>query len=150
MRVKNGQLWQVPVFYGLSTLILKPASQRAIFKEGGADFKIADGMLKTENLKFMGEDMGLSAAGTVQFGGELDFMVTTVFDREFMAKTPELIEITSALSKILDFFIVQHRIGGTLSKPSYNVIPLPVLTKIPFHIKRILRALFPRKSKQIP
>ena len=150
VRVKDGQLWQIPVFYGLSTLILKPASRGTVFKEGNADFKIADGILETENLKFMGEDIGLSAAGTVQFGGKLDFAVTTVFDREFMSKTSGLIEITSALSKILDFFIVQHHIGGTLSKPSYNVIPLPVITTIPLHIKKILRALFPGKSRRIP
>ena len=93
----------------------------------------------------MSTDVGLAAEGKLSFDGKLDFLVTTAFSDEFMNKTPEMIKITSLLSRILDFFIVQHRIGGTLSKPSYELIPLPVITTIPLQIKRILRVLFPKQ-----
>ena len=82
------------------------------------------------------------------FDGKLDFLVTTVFTDEFMDKTPEMLKITSLLSRILDFFIAQYHIGGTLIDPSYELIPLPVIVTIPLQIKRILGILFPEKTQK--
>ncbi len=147
IKIRDGQLWEVPVLHGLQTLLLKSAFKGAAFREGGCDFKIAEGTLHTENLRLMSEDVGLAAEGKLGFDGKLDFMVTTVFTEEFMAKTPGVINVTSLLSKLLDFFIVQYRIGGTLSKPSYELLPLPVITAIPLQIKRVLRMLFPEHKE---
>ncbi len=149
-RIRNGKLWDVPVFYGLVTLIMKPAFKPGIFRQGTADFRVRGGAISTSNLRLIGEDVGVDARGELKFDGNLDFTVTTAFTRAFMAKDPGVIEITSILSRILDFFIVQHHIGGTLSEPSYQFIPLPVITTIPFHIKNILRTLFPRRVGEIP
>ena len=148
-RIRNGELWDVPVFYGLATLIMKPAFKPGIFRQGTIDFRVGGGAISTSNLRLIGEDVGVDARGKLEFDGDLDFTVTTAFTREFMAKDPGVIEITSILSKILDFFIVQHHIGGTLSEPSYQIIPLPVITTIPIHMKNILRTLFPR-AEEIP
>jgi hypothetical protein len=146
-RIRNGKLWDVPVFYGLATLIMKPAFKPGTFRQGTTDFKIKGGAISTSNLRLIGEDIGVDARGKLEFDGNLDFTVTTAFTREFMAKNPGVIEITSILSRILDFFIIQHHIGGTLSEPSYQIIPLPVITTIPIHIKNILRTLFPRNAQ---
>jgi hypothetical protein len=150
VRIRNGELWDVPVFYGLVTLIMKPAFEPGIFRQGTADFKIKSGAISTSNLRLIGEDAGVDASGKLKFDGGLDFTVTTAFTREFMAKNPGVIEFTSILSRILDFFIVQHHIGGTLSEPSYQIIPLPVITTIPIHMKNILRTLFPRRAEEMP
>lgn len=146
VKIRDGQLWEVPVLYGLRTLMLKSAFKGAVFKNGGCDFKISEGILHTKNLRLMSGDVGLAAEGSLSFDGKLDFLVTTVFTDEFMDKTSEMLKITSLLSEILDFFIAQYHIGGTLSDPSYELIPLPVIVAIPLQIKRILGILFPGKN----
>jgi|GEM_PF-6042293 len=142
LKVKGQNLWEVPILYGLRTLILKSAFKEAGFSEGEGDFEIAGGVLRTENLRLMNKDVGLGAEGRLSFDGKLDFMVTTVFTEKFMDETSGLIKITSFLSKVLDYFIVQYHVGGTISKPSYELIPLPVITTIPMQIKKILGMLF--------
>ena len=128
--------------------MLKSAFKGAVFKEGGCAFEIVEGVLKTDDLKLMSEDVGLAAEGTLNtVDGKLDLVVTSVFTEGFMAKTPELVKITSLLSKLLDFFIVRYRVGGTIADPSYQLIPLPVITTIPLQIEKIIRVLFPGKSR---
>lgn len=143
-RIRDGQLWNIPILYGLAALIMKPAFRDEIFERGSVDFRISHGKIATKNLKLTGKRIGLAAQGELGFDQKLDFTVTTVFTRELKAKSHGVIEVTSIISSIVDFLLIRYCIKGTIKKPSYEIVPLPVLTTIPLQIKKIIKTLFPK------
>ena len=142
--IRDGQLWNIPILYGLAALMMKPAFRDEIFKQGSVDFRISNGKIATKNLELTGDRIGLAAQGALGFDQKLDFTVTTIFTRELKAKGHGVVEVTSAISNIVDFLLIRYYIKGTIKKPSYEIIPFPVLTAIPLQIKKIIRTLFPK------
>lgn len=123
--VKDGKLWQLNLFKGLGELFLLPEYKQIVFHEASADFTIKDRRFITENLELDSEQLDLRCSGHCDFSGALDFMAYARANKKLISESSDVRKFTAAILGELGN-AVSVKIGGTIQKPKYSILPLPI------------------------
>lgn len=154
--MKNGYLWNVPLFSVLSSIlnVVSPGLGSSRGGEATADYQVRNGQIVTENMEMKEPVVRLKYRGSVDFEGNLDARV----EAEMLRDTWLLGRAVSfALSPITKFF--EYRVEGSLGSPKVEPLYLvPRVILMPLHPIRTVRELFtdepdkeePKKSDSPP
>ncbi len=128
IKVKNGRIAQLNLFAGLTELLAEkvPGVTSIINQsDGSCDYRIKDGVLKTENLLIEGNLFSVIGSGSVDLTkGELDFLVRVRFFRKDSILAAFVHPITWAFSKLL----LELHLTGTFENPKWEY--LTVIDKV--------------------
>ena len=117
-KVADGVLGEVG-FFGIISQILNgisPGLGSASLTSGTATFKFVDSAVKTDDLEIQAGVYTLTSQGKIGFDGKLDFRV----DARPLKSWPVIGQLGLLIGKILEY-----KIGGTLSTPTYRPTNLP-------------------------
>lgn len=121
IRIRDGQIFQIRLFGGLSDLLKRiyPRLGLAVQSDGVADFTIENRHVASSDIRFIGNIISLRGWGAYSLDDELDFTVhVQPLRRGFLVDAVRF--VTYPVSRLLQF-----RLDGTLSEPSWRMDPLP-------------------------
>ncbi len=136
----NGHLWEFPLLGGIASTFGLPMLTKLEIKEAACDFTIADKKITTQNLLFTGPQINMLSAGSLGFGGELDFNIGLNFSQSF-ANENQFAKLASAIVDQTGRLIAEVTVGGTVNDPKYGLAP--------FHIDKIFKTKFMKGIKKI-
>ncbi len=125
LSLQNGRLWQVNLLKGLGELFLLPDYEKIIFKEAQAQFNIENKAISTDNLQLISDQLRLNCEGSLGFDGSLNFVAYAQVNKELIRESTDLRKFTAALFGELGN-AVSIKIGGTINKPKYHLVPIPL------------------------
>ncbi len=140
--IKGGYLWEMPLLRGVADLLFLPNLSSIIFDEASADFLITNKTISTANLALHSQNVGFAGEGSVTFGGDLDFSITTTISEGFIKGSSEFAKLATSLLAEAGQFIGTIRIGGTIKNPAYKFIPLPVTKILKDKVKKLIGGIF--------
>lgn len=111
LEVSEGVLWEGALFGPFSRIL---GNTKATSCQ--ATFTVADRWVRTEDLKIAAGAFTALSRGRVSFDGELDFRI----EAQFLRAWPGINIVSALLGKILEY-----KVGGTVSDPSYRPVNLP-------------------------
>lgn len=149
-RFSDGDIRNIPVLRGLAPAFLGASYGNAVFDSGEASLVLEDGVVLLKNARLRCEEASISAAGSIMLDGRLDIIVEAAFTEDYMRRRSGPASILAYFLKICDYFIIRHRIAGTLAEPHYEPIPVPAITMLPLTAGRILSFLLPMRSEASP
>lgn len=149
-RLSDGDIRRVPVLRGLAPTFLGASYGDAVFSGGEASFVLEDGVCSLQNARLLSEEASIGAAGSIMLDGKLDIIVEAFFTEEYMRQRSGPASVFAHILKICDYFIIRHRVTGTLAEPYYEPMPIPAVTMLPLHAGRILGFLLPMRSGETP
>ena len=115
VHVRDGRVFLLPVFGGLSRLMTKiiPGLDFVLRQsDAKSEFEINDGVLTTEKVAVEGGILSLKGHGSYRLGDELDFDIQVKLMKEHTLVAKLLRVLTYPISKLFEF-----RLRGTLSEP---------------------------------
>jgi hypothetical protein len=117
-KVTDGVLGELGLFGVFSQILngITPGLGSASLTSGTATFKLADSAVKTEDMEIQAGVFTLTSQGKLGFDGKLDFRV----DARPLKSWPLFGQLGMLIGKILEY-----KIGGTLSTPTYRSANLP-------------------------
>ncbi|MDD5236254.1 MAG: AsmA-like C-terminal region-containing protein [Candidatus Omnitrophica bacterium] len=121
VNIREGRLWELDLFKGLSEFLFLPSFHKVIFKEGSADFQIENKTVYTSNAILKSSDMDLFGEGSIGFDGRLDLALTTQLAAELMQGSKDIRRFTTVLSG--NYLLV--KVDGTLEEPKYHISSIP-------------------------
>lgn len=122
LMLTEGNLWELNLLRGLSSLLFIPEFEKIVFKEAGGDFIIENGLIYTSNLEAKSNEMNLAGEGSVDFSGNLDFTLNAQLNQDLIQNSPSLKKsITQILSSASGAIIV--KLTGNVQKPKYKIVP---------------------------
>jgi hypothetical protein len=142
-RLRDGFLWDLPLFGGLSKALdqIVPGIGQTRFSSGSATFTITNRLIRTRDLEFRSPAMRLSSEGTVDFETQLDATMRA----EVLRDVPLLGPIVSlALSPFSKLF--EYEVHGALEKPVTELHYVPSLLLLPLKPFETIRGLLPADS----
>jgi len=138
-RLKDGLVWQLPIFGVLSKPLdsIVPGLGNSRFTEAKAKFKIADSVIHSDDLEMRAPTMRLQYNGQVTLDGRVDAKV----EAELLRNTWLIGRVVSLalwpVTKMLEF-----RITGTLENPKSEPVYIPKLFLLPLSPFQTLEDLF--------
>ena len=144
-RLRDGFLWDLPLFGGLSSALdhIAPGVAQSRFNSGSATFTITNRTLRSQDLEFRSASMRLQATGTVDFDSRLD----AVMRAELLRDVPVLGPLVSfALSPVTKLF--EYDVRGTLGKPETSPAHVPGVLMAPLRPLQTFRSLLPAESEK--
>jgi hypothetical protein len=121
LTVKDGKIWEINLFKGLGEFLFLPIYQKISFSEIDADFFIKDRKIEFANSFIGGEKMELATKGYIGFNGNINLDMHARISKSLLEDSPDLRKFGSLIFGNL----LNIKIGGTLQKPQYNVVPIP-------------------------
>ena len=144
-RLRDGFLWDLPLFGGLSAGMdrIAPGIAQSRFNSGSASFSITNRTVRSQDMEFRSASMRLQATGTVDFDGRLD----AVMRAELLRDVPILGPLVSlALSPMTKLF--EYDVRGTLGKPETSPSHVPSVLMAPLRPLQTFRSLLPGESEK--
>jgi hypothetical protein len=117
VRVKDGRVFLMPIFGGLSTVMTKiiPGLDFMLRQsDAKADFIIADGRIHSDKIAVDGDVLSLSASGDYYFNKKLDFNIQITLMKEHTVVAKLIRVLTYPISKLFEF-----RLRGTKDDPHW-------------------------------
>jgi hypothetical protein len=142
--LKDGLLWQIPIFGVLSKPLdsVMPGLGNSRVTEAKAKFEIADGVIHSDNLEMRAPTMRLQYEGRVALDGRVDARV----EAELLRDTWLIGRVVSlALWPVTKMF--EYKITGTLEKPKSEPLYIPRLLLMPLYPFQTLEDLFTTEPK---
>lgn len=121
VRIRDGQVFQIPVLGGLSDILkrIDPRLGFAVQTDARAVFEVADRRMHIEDIRVEGNLLSLRGRGEYHLDGDLDFSVQVQpLRRGWLVDAVRV--VTYPVSRLL-----QLRLRGTLSNPSWGIENLP-------------------------
>ncbi|MCM8781517.1 MAG: AsmA-like C-terminal region-containing protein, partial [Candidatus Omnitrophica bacterium] len=140
--IKGSYLWEVPLLRGLANLLFLPNLSSIIFDEASCDFVIANKNISTANLVLYSQNVNLFGEGSVNFDGTLNFLITSSISEDFIKGTSEFAKVASSLLTQAGQLIGNIKISGTIKRPEYKFIPLPLDKILKDKLKILLGGFF--------
>lgn len=140
--IKGGKIWEIPLLKGLADLLFLPNLSSIVFDEVSSDFTIVNKSVSTGNLALHSQNVSLLGEGGVSFDGTIDLLITTTISENFAKGTSEFSRLASTLLAKAGQLIGNIRIIGTIKKPEYKFIPLPVDKILKDKLKGLLGGFF--------
>jgi len=122
--IHDGNIWQLNLFQGLGKLIFTSDYENIPINQVGADFKIQDERVATENLFLQSPVFAVSGKGWVDFNHQLDFNINTEFESQLPTGSETY---QQKISNLLTQFgsVLNIKITGSLNNPKYTPVPAP-------------------------
>jgi len=125
LSIKEGKLWELNLFRGLAELFLLPDYERIIFNQAVGDFIVENNYLATDNIRLESPQLILDWTGKLGFDGSLDFTIYSKANKEIIRESADLRKfITAVIGELSQAIAI--KLTGTLDKPKFKVIPLPL------------------------
>jgi hypothetical protein len=125
LSLKDGELWQMPVFSIFSTILntVAPGLGNVHFKSAAASYGITNGVISSRDLRFNSPLVRINYRGSVDFHENMDGIVQASVLRNAGV-------FGSVFSAVLWLFTkaLEYKVTGTLDKP--NAEPLHMGTKL--------------------
>ncbi|NQT89690.1 MAG: hypothetical protein HQ558_00350 [Candidatus Omnitrophica bacterium] len=141
LQIADGYLWEFPVMRGMVEIVFGMPPEYITLTDAFGNFALENNRIYTEDFKMLSKVASLLWVGSLGFDGTLDFNITGRFAEDIAKQTTQPGKIASAILREAGDLIMEIRLGGTLAKPKYQIIPFPV--------KRILREKVVDKIKDI-
>lgn len=143
-RLKDGLLWQIPIFGVLSGPLdsVVPGLGNSRFTEARARFKIADSVIYSDDLEMRAPAMRLQYNGQVTMDGRVNARVEA-----------ELLRDTWLIGRVVSLALwpvtkmLEYRITGTLENPKTEPVYIPKLFMAPLSPFQTLEDLFTVEPK---
>jgi AsmA-like C-terminal region len=145
VRLRDGFLWDLPLFGGLSSALDKiaPGVGQTRFSSGKANFAITNRLISTRDLEFRSPAMRLACEGTVGFDTQLEATMRA----EILRDVPVLGPIVSlALSPFSKLF--EYQVRGALAKPVTELRYVPELLLAPLRPFETIKSLLPGETEK--
>ncbi|MEI8175286.1 MAG: AsmA family protein [Candidatus Omnitrophota bacterium] len=126
LMIRGAYLWSVPLLKGIADLFFLHNLSKIVFDEVSTTFTITNKSISTADLLLHSKSINLFGEGGANFDGALDLELTTSVSEEFVRGNSELSKITNSLLFEAGQFIGNVKISGTVKKPAYRFIPLPI------------------------
>ena len=137
--LRDGLIWNEPVFRYVSPILnsVVPGLGNSRARAGAATFLITNSVIVTRDLEIHASGMRLQLDGSVDFQGR----VLARMEAGLFRDTPGFGWV---LSRVFWPFtkVFSYRIGGTLSRPTFEPLYIPKILMAPFHPLRTLKELF--------
>lgn len=121
----EGKLWQLNLFKGLGEFFLTPDYKNIVFDEASGTFDIENKTIATDDLTLKSIPLTLMADGQCGFNGDLDVTVYSKTNKELIKDSADIRKFTAAIFGELRNSLAV-RITGTIQKPKYSLVPLPL------------------------
>ncbi len=144
-RLRDGFLWDLPLFGGMSSALdrIAPGIAQSRFNSGSASFSITNRTVRSQDMEFRSASMRLQATGTVDFDSRLD----AVMRAELLRDVPILGPLVSlALSPVTKLF--EYDVRGTLGRPETSPSHVPSVLMAPLRPLQTFRSLLPGESEK--
>ena len=144
-RLRDGFLWDLPLFGGMSSALdrIAPGIAQSRFNSGSASFSITNRTVRSQDMEFRSASMRLQATGTVDFDSRLD----AVMRAELLRDVPLLGPLVSlALSPMTKLF--EYDVRGTLGKPETSPSHVPSVLMAPLRPLQTFRSLMPSEPEK--
>ena len=145
IRLRDGFLWDLPLFGGLTLALdkLAPGLGQTRFNSGHANFTVKDRLVRTDDLEFNSPTMRLKANGSVDFESRMD----ATMQAELLHDVPLLGPVIGlALSPFSKLF--EYDVRGTLGKPEMEPRYVPSILLAPLRPIQTIKSLFPGDEKK--
>lgn len=138
-RLRDGFLWNIPIFGVFSPILdkLTPGFGNSKITSGSAGFKLAQGLIRTDNLELRSTPVRLQYAGTVDLKGNVDARVQAEILRDAWAVGRF---VSLALWPVTKIF--EYKVSGSLNEPKSEPLYLPKFVLWPFQPFRVMRQIF--------
>ena len=123
--VAEGKLWQLNFFKGLGEFLFTPDYSNIVFDQALGTFDIENKFIYTEDLTLNSKQLTLTGTGKCGFDGTLNFTVYSRMNTGLIKDSPDLRKFTAAIVGELKNGLAT-RITGSIEKPKYSVIPIPL------------------------
>lgn len=123
-QVTNGRLFEMPLLKGLADILGASALRRVVFKEAAGTYELHGDRVTTQDLTVYGDLATLTATGAVTFAGALDARVVASIDPTAFERSPQFAQTLGRFLHQAGYLIGEIKLGGTLAKPTYEVVPL--------------------------
>ncbi len=145
IRLRDGFLWDLPLFGGLSIAFDKiaPGLGQTRFNSGHASFTIKDRFVRTHDLEFNSPTMRLKADGTVDFDSNMNATMQAELLRDVPLLGPVIGLALSPFSKLFEYDV-----RGTLGKPEMEPRYVPSFLLAPLRPIQTIKSLFPGDPKK--
>ncbi|MDD5254611.1 MAG: AsmA-like C-terminal region-containing protein [Candidatus Omnitrophica bacterium] len=122
--VKEGKLWQLNLFKGLGELLLLPQYRNIVFNQARGDLLIEEDHVWSDELEFTSKELRVKAHGKTGFNGSLDYTAYLEANKALIVESADIRKFTAAVFGELSSAL-SIKIGGTIQKPTYHVLPFP-------------------------
>ncbi|HTH49247.1 MAG TPA: AsmA-like C-terminal region-containing protein [Candidatus Limnocylindria bacterium] len=145
VRLRDGFLWDLPLFGGLSVAFdkLAPGLGQTRFSSGHATFTIKDRLIRTHDLQFDSPTMRLNADGSVDFDARMDATMQAELLRDVPLLGPVIGFALSPFSKLFEYDV-----RGTLGKPEMEPRYVPSILLAPLRPIQTIKSLFSGDEKK--
>ncbi|MDD5449971.1 MAG: AsmA-like C-terminal region-containing protein [Candidatus Omnitrophica bacterium] len=140
--ISGGRLFEVPLLKGIADVLLVPNLSSIVFDEASMNFNIASKAVSTSDLKLHSQGVGLLGEGRLFFDGGLDVLVTTSFSENFVKGSSDFEKLANSLLAQAGQWMGRVKIGGTIKKPEYKFLPMPLDTILKDKLKELLGGFF--------
>ena len=124
LQVVNGRLFEMPLLKGLADMLGAPALRRVVFRDAVGTYELLGDRLTTQDLTVYGDLATLTATGAVTLAGALDARVVASIDPTAFEHSPQVAHTVAQFLHQEGYLIGEIKIGGTVAKPTYEVVPV--------------------------
>lgn len=142
-RLRDGLLWDIPVFGILSPLLntVSPGLGNSRATEATANFAMTNGVIHSDSLSITTGTTRMQYNGTVDLSGNVNARVTAQLMRNLWVVGPLISTIFYPVAKVFEC-----KITGTLNHPKSEPVYVPKFLLMPLHPIRSLEELLPDNS----
>jgi hypothetical protein len=147
VRLRNGFLWNIPIFGFLSPILNKvvPGIGQTPASSGSATYTIDNSVIQTRDLEVRSRALRMQYEGTVDFDGRVDARMQAEVLRDAWGVGRVVSLALWPLAKVFEF-----KISGTLAAPKSEPLYIPRLLFFPFHPVKTLRDIFTENEPATP
>lgn len=139
--IREGYLFELPVFKGLLSVLSLSQSRKAIFREAYGTFAIDNQLITTRDLTLLSDELTLNADGSLGFNKGLDFKVNANFAEGLALRDDSFGRLEGFLRNEAGTFFGEIRVTGTLGEPKYKLVPAGISGFIKKKIGTILEGI---------
>lgn len=125
-RIHGGKLWSLPLLGGIAKLLDIPRLSDVTFDEAKGNFYIKRKHIFTDNTTLHSPKINLIGRGSIGFDRKLNILVTTSILETLIDLTPKFGKIASIFISQAGSLFGEIRITGTIDKPRYSFVVLPI------------------------
>lgn len=144
VRMRDGYLWDIPVFGFLSPVLNKvaPGLGNSPVSAGDASFQIVHSVVKTGNLELRSPAMRLQYTGSVDFAGNVDARMQAEIFRDAWGVGRVLSAALWPISKAFEY-----ELSGTVDNPRTELVYIPRVVTWALHPIKTLKRIFGRGQR---
>ena len=132
MDIRNGYLWKSDLFKKMGELpfVKVTGLNEVVFTSANATFTVAHKKLSTSDLNLLSDTVDLKFKGDVGFDGKLDLAMFIRYSSNVFRGALDTGGIVPFVLEQAEQLISQYKIGGTLTKPTFDKSFVPPVQNV--------------------